>query len=142
MKLISFISCEDVRRELDNKVSLLGVFEGLIVQPDAFAKGPAIIRVATHLRFQIEEGDQIPDEASVVITLNGDLLARADSLVVVGDREVPVTYASTMMMLPIARPGTVAFAYRFRAEGKDVWTPPPFAFTVQFPPQPPSISGS
>lgn len=46
MKILSFMACEDVRREADNKQTIVGFFEALSIKREAFVAGPVVIRLA------------------------------------------------------------------------------------------------
>lgn len=64
MRLLEALFCDDVRFELNNKLSLMGLYADRIVfraAPDKELKWPLPIRLATLLRFRLDPTDERPD---------------------------------------------------------------------------------
>jgi hypothetical protein len=60
MKLIDFIICDDIRNELGNKQSLIGVYgENIIfnVPPPEKGKWPKVLKLAFFIRIKLEQDD-------------------------------------------------------------------------------------
>jgi len=57
MKLIDFIICDDIRTELGNKFSLMGIYEDAInfnVSANESGKWPKVIRIGFFIRIKTE----------------------------------------------------------------------------------------
>ena len=131
MKIVSFIACEDVRREVDGKTTLVGIYEGLSVAPEALADGKkATIRFATHLRFLLEPEDVVPDDIQMLITYNGSSVVDGNAPVVVNDRDKPIQLAGPMIMHAIAEPGVLKIQYKFLSNTKVLWAPVEFEVPI------------
>lgn len=64
MKLLEALFCDDVRFEVNNKLSLMGLYSDRIVfrtAPEKELKWPLPIRLATLLRFRLDPKDDRPD---------------------------------------------------------------------------------
>jgi hypothetical protein len=129
MNVFSFIACEDLRHEVDGKVTLVGVFEGL-----SFPKGtkfPSMLRIATQLRVKFDEGETVPDQASVSYRLNGKDLATAQGTLTIIKRNQPIPLNMPMLVLPVDAPGVLTIEYTFRASGKAIGTPVSFEIPIE-----------
>lgn len=122
MILDSFIVCDDIRAELGNKVSLMGLFVDQIV----FLKGrdqpstwPKALKLAFYLRFIREERDNILFQGSTFKYYcekngNSELLGGG----VFKDTKVPIDrdkFAITIIHNPfmVLGPGKVSFSIEF-----------------------------
>jgi hypothetical protein len=77
MRLIDFIICDDIRRELGNKVSIMGIYTesiNLSLPPDT--KWPIPFRLGAYVRIALDDIDPIPDKFSVKISQNDKSLAQ------------------------------------------------------------------
>ena len=62
MKLVDFIICDDIRNELGNKHSLIGVYGESIqfkVPPVEKGKWPKVLKIAFFIRIKLEKDDDI-----------------------------------------------------------------------------------
>jgi hypothetical protein len=62
MKLINFIICDDIRSELGNKNSLMGIYDDTIdfrVTPDKEKNWPKVMRIGIYARILIDEDKNI-----------------------------------------------------------------------------------
>lgn len=130
MKVLSFITCEDVRREEDKKVSLIGTFDNLTIPAKEAAQGPVTIRLATHLRFLLESSDSTPSDVEFIIRSDSAQILEGNAPLDITDRSKPVALAGAMVLLQVRAPATVGIEYRFKSE---TGAPPPslaFEFSV------------
>ena len=73
MKITNFMICDDLRFEKDNKISLMGLYEDVIVfnvNSSNRGKWPKPFSFAILLRMQIEEKDVESGMETIAITLN------------------------------------------------------------------------
>jgi hypothetical protein len=65
LKIIDFIVCEDIRNEVGNKVTLIGVYDqqlNMLALPNpSEEKWPKPVRLAFFIRIKVSDGDTIPD---------------------------------------------------------------------------------
>jgi hypothetical protein len=84
MKIIDFIVCDDIRRELRNKNTLVGVyFDDLIIQraPGVDPKIPVSLRLAVFIRLKMEKNDTIfPDKFNFIASCAGNPVIKADGM--------------------------------------------------------------
>jgi hypothetical protein len=114
MKVLSFITCEDVRREADGKTTLVGMYEALNVKSTAFAAGGIAIRVATHMRLLLDPGER-PDHLHIKISYNDVVAAEADATINIVSADKPLNLGSPMITVPVTGPGEMRLEYRFNA---------------------------
>ena len=65
MKLIDIIFCDDIRNEVNNKTSLMGLYNDRIIihtQPDKAISWPVPMRLAVYLRFALGDKDLHPEQ--------------------------------------------------------------------------------
>ena len=61
MKISNFIICDDIRTEIGNKHSLIGVYDGVIefnVPPSEIGKWPKVLKLGLFARFTTESDDE------------------------------------------------------------------------------------
>jgi hypothetical protein len=64
MKLYDKIFCDDIRPEINNKLSLMGIYNDKIIlytQNKNEIKNPLFMKLALLLRFKLEESDPFPE---------------------------------------------------------------------------------
>ncbi len=80
MKFIDAIFCDDIRHEINNKLSLMGLYnDQLILSNSAEIKWPVSMNLSLLLRFQLEKKESNPDHfyfefilnKKNIVTLNG-----------------------------------------------------------------------
>jgi len=62
MKLLNFIICDDIRNELGNKYSLMGIYDDSIefqVTPDNQNTWPKLLRVGIYAKVKTEDNEEI-----------------------------------------------------------------------------------
>ena len=68
MRLIDFIIADDIRQELGNKISVMGIYnDRMNFNMPKGIEGPFPFHLGTLIRILLEENDQIPDRFSVSI---------------------------------------------------------------------------
>ncbi len=73
MKLYDAIFCDDIRHEVNNKFSLMGIYNEEIVfhVPNKNEVGPQLFKLSLLLRFKINKEEQYPERFEFAYTLNG-----------------------------------------------------------------------
>lgn len=120
MKIIDAIFCEDIRFELNNKLSLMGLYsEQIIFQSNNNTsreiQWPIAATLALLLRFKMEKNDKFPDqfkfeyffETHQVIGLNGQINADKN--------QTTISLALLTPLLPL-QPGDLGFSVQLYAE--------------------------
>lgn len=130
MRILSFLFCEDVRKEVDGKSTIVGVFDGLLIDARSVAEWPAAIRIAAHMRLQLVEGEPVPDENILAIKFNEAEIARGVNRMKVTRLDLPVTLVAPMIFIPIAESGKVVFEYTFKANGEQLGERQTFSLSV------------
>lgn len=89
MKLLDAIFCDDIRYEMNNKFSLMGLYNDRIIfhsSNSSDIKWPLSMKLAVLLRFMLEETDERPDRFEFeyflneksIIKMNGDYRIEAN----------------------------------------------------------------
>jgi hypothetical protein len=64
MKILDFIICDDIRREMGNKHSLIGMYDESIeftVPPDKTNIWPKAIRIGLYIKIKVEDNEEISE---------------------------------------------------------------------------------
>lgn len=81
MKIRDYIFCDDIRNELNNKMSLMGIYQDRIlfrVSKDKNLTFPIPIRLASFVRLDLEVSDVMPDKFKFELLLNGKSLVELE----------------------------------------------------------------
>jgi hypothetical protein len=81
MKIADFIICDDIRRELGNKNTLIGVYDNLIIQkvPNVNPVVPAGLKLAFFIRIKMGKDDSVlPDSFRFEALNNGKVINHAE----------------------------------------------------------------
>lgn len=116
MQIKSFIICEDIRREVGNKSSLMGIlgdslsFEGL-----GSNEWPKIINLSAFIQISLE--DVIPSDFSLKITLEGEEVAHIKSDIEVAEGTRYLNLPITMYGFPLKSKGMLVFDLKLQRQG-------------------------
>jgi hypothetical protein len=120
MKLINFIICDDIRQEVGNKLSLMGVYSDSInfqSVADKDGQWPRTKRIGLYVLIETEEREQLKDIQSfeIEIDYNGEVQK-------IGGSDVPPPNLKTQKGVAIQaiferfkfkEPGTICFSIQF-----------------------------
>jgi len=86
MKLKDFIICDDIRTEINNKVSLIGVYNdalNFVVPERAINTWPKILRLGLFIRLDIEDPEEQCKIGKLVLksSINGDINFQVEQIV-------------------------------------------------------------
>jgi hypothetical protein len=113
MRLLDFIVCDDIRHETGNKVSLMGLYSNLIIQPAGVLTWPIALRLGFFVRCMIESTDSEPERFHLELIKDGKTLFDAEGDVkITGDVRM---FAISIVhpAFPIPGPGTIVFRLVF-----------------------------
>lgn len=111
MKLVDFIFCEDIRFEINNKLSLIGVFsDQIILQVNDISKvtSPFRMRLAALFRFKIEEVKVHPDKFELEYFLNDKAIIKMNGAINISNPQLSTNLALTVEGITV-EPGNLGF---------------------------------
>jgi len=126
MKIVDFILCDDIRKEVGNKSSLIGVFDQDIklLVPDESAKKiwPKPMRIGIFMRVLVENDDQIPDKFEVQFLYNDKLFGGGGAAVMPTiNRLKLINFALQHPQFPILGEGHVRFLLKLYKDNQLIY---------------------
>lgn len=135
MRLLDFIVADDVRREVGNKVSVMGVFNesiNLSIQEDT--SWPVLFRLGLYIRILIDEADEIPDHFLLKIFHNNETIAEFGGTIALttqGERPMLITLPLVANPLPIPSSGVLTFQLQLTSKEVNIFSSTsPFPVTI------------
>lgn len=123
MKIQDFLICDDIRQEVGNKFSLMGIYDSDIkIQaraPESLA-WPLGINLALFGRFQMESTDPIFDSFEIQVQHNKHEVAKVQANLTSVSRDNPITLNTRMPGFPLPGPGELTFYVKFNQGGSTV----------------------
>jgi hypothetical protein len=118
MKFVDYIISEDIRYEIDNKISIMGIYtdEIRLRLPDDI-QWPIPFRFGVFIRLKIEESDIIPNRFVLKVDHNDKNIARMD-----GNIEINTsvrTISLPLVINPFPLPGYGAIQFNFEIYNND-----------------------
>ena len=107
MKILDFLVCDDIRNEIGNKVSIMGLYDDVItfnVTPENKNKWPKQLKLCFFIRTLFEEQDKEQNFDSFTITSK---LGKHSSILAKGDFEPTQISKSDKMILTILNDGFI-----------------------------------
>ncbi|MCD6584815.1 MAG: hypothetical protein J7K96_03535 [Desulfobacteraceae bacterium] len=111
MHLIDFIIAEDIRREMGNKVSVMGIFNDDITLNPIPPKWPIPMHIGILIRIRVEDTDQKPDKFSIKISVDGNKVAHMDGEISSTEKIGLLALPLVIKTLPIPGPGILQFDF-------------------------------
>ena len=112
MRLLDFVICDDIRNELGNKLSLMGVYTGTYIIPDTIVKWPFPTRFGFFIRL-LAEGEQPGQEFEFHIMRSGETKVKIDGSILNFDHGKPFIIHFNLSPFLIKEAGTLDFEIRF-----------------------------
>ena len=113
MEIKAFLLCEDIRREVGNKCSLMGLLnEGLNYDGPEADVWPKSTNIAAFIRLSVGEDDSPVSDFSLVVTLDGDEVASIKSEFSVPKGTKTLNLPVTMYGFPLASAGLLTFNFK------------------------------
>lgn len=120
MKLTDLIICDDIRQEVGNKFTLVGVYDSEIriqtSSPETLS-WPLPLNIALFCRVELEANDSGLDEFELQITHDGIEIVKLKSAILVGHKDRPIPITTRMPGFPITGAGVLRFDMRFSFKG-------------------------
>ena len=119
MKLIDFIVCDDVRTEINNKVSIIGVYDDVlnfIVPERAVNTWPKILRLGLYIRLALENKEEQSKigKLQLAFTINGENIFQAEQTTDLRNQETNphkrLAISVVFNQIPIPRTGDMEIA--------------------------------
>lgn len=120
MKLAAFIICEDIRSELGNKNSIIGVLnEGIFYTGGDAEVWPKMTNLSAFIRIIFEEQDIRPNNFTLEVSLEGEEIASVKGGFTLADQTKLLNIPVTMYGFPLKGEGNLDFVFQaFRQEDK------------------------
>ncbi len=115
MKLLDFLVCDDIRQEIGQKTTLVGIYRDLVISFVKEAKWPFVIRLCFYLRFKRAEMDSMPDGFIVDFLLNENKFHTLDGTLGISP-DAEVDYFDLMLVnnaFLIPGDGKITFLVKF-----------------------------
>lgn len=103
MKLIDTLFCDDIRFEVNNKSSLMGLYNDRIKfnLGNAEVKWPLPIKLCLLLRFELESTDPYPDTFEFEYLLNGKNIFKINGKIQADESQAYINFVLTVEGLPL-----------------------------------------
>ena len=109
MRLLDFIIAEDIRREIGNKVSVMGIFGEDIVLSPSPTEWPIGLHIGIFIRVFIDVTDKIPKRFLIKISLEGEKVAQFDGVITAENKIKNLILPLVANPLPIPKEGMLKF---------------------------------
>jgi len=124
MKLLDALFCDDVRFELNNKLSLMGLYSDRIVfraTSDKELSWPLPIKLATLLRFRLEGGDERPEAFEFEYFINDKGITKVSGAIKAESAQSYLNLALNADGIPLEI-GTLGFVVRLKKGEKIIFS--------------------
>jgi len=121
MKLIDFIVCDDVRQEVGNKPSLMGVYTNLVLAASPDKKPPVWpfpLRLGFFIRCQIEADEVKSDFFRIEFILNGEIFSHVEGTASIPDDTNMFSIVVVNNAFQIQGTGAIHFRIIFKKSGE------------------------
>lgn len=109
MRILDFIISDDVRQEIGNKISVMGIYTDDLILAAPPQKWPVPFRIGVFVRVFIEETDISPNSFTLQITQEDKNVARMEGDIKVHEKSRYLTLPLIIFPLPIPGPGVLQF---------------------------------
>ena len=118
MKLLSFLFCDDIRQENNQKIMLIGVYDqGIVINSEA-AFPITLPMVCFFCRVKIEDGDKPVDSSEFKIFLDDTQVSSENLQVVVKDVTQPLTLCAKLVPFQLPKEGNLRFEIVFKSNNE------------------------
>ena len=131
MKLLSFLFCDDVRKEDNEKIMLIGIYDLRIIINEDVKFPVQLPTAAIFCRFQLENGDKPFDTTEFNVSIDDVAIATGSLPAVVEDFTKPISLAYKIIPLPLPKEGRMKFEIFLKANNEVVGTIKPDSIFVQ-----------
>lgn len=126
MKIHDVIVCDDIRTEIANKFSLIGIyFDKIRLTGESIPAFPIPFRLGLMIRILLSESDSFPQEFKIRYKLNNEELMVVEGNVKLDKgNKVRALNLPIIAVVPIPKLGTLKFSIEFTKEGKETYSFP------------------
>lgn len=119
MKLYDIIFCDDIRYEINNKLSLMGLYNDKIVFRTDQKQLPPRIKLSALLRFKLEVSEEYPDRFEFEYIVNNKSLPKLDGIFQIDNNQslTQIFLTLTAEGLPL-EPGNLGFSIKIHRGNK------------------------
>lgn len=107
MKVQSILVSDDVRQELGNKISLVGIYDAINFPPAT--PWPVSIPLGLFMRLEIGSADRLFDVLTISFLVNGKEAESISGAVQIVDRDQPLTVFTKIPLFKFDEPGSLKF---------------------------------
>ncbi|OGJ90694.1 MAG: hypothetical protein A2487_18020 [Candidatus Raymondbacteria bacterium RifOxyC12_full_50_8] len=121
MKLLDFIICDDVRQEVGDKFTLVGMYSDVIqmhLKGVKEIKWPVAMHLAMFTRFLYEKTDEKPDSFRIEFILEGKPLSYVEGNINLPADTGILNINSVMNPFFFTNQGVLSFIAQFKKDGK------------------------
>jgi hypothetical protein len=121
MKFIDIIFCDDIRQELHNKLSLMGLYNDrmvLSVNKENEISWPQPINLSALLRFSLEDGNEAPNSFEFEYWLNKESILKINgelNLIINGKSQFQFQLILSGIGIPL-KPGDLGFSIKLYSQ--------------------------
>jgi hypothetical protein len=137
MKILNFVVCDDIRQELGNKNTLIGVYDNLVIHkvPNVNSVVPAALKLAFFIRVKMEKEDSVvPDSFRFESFCNGKVINHAEGRFKIENNPTCNTQLAVLFNIFIIPQDAkqIEFKVYFNKDNKPVYTLSPEPLIVNF----------
>jgi hypothetical protein len=119
MHLNDFIIADDIRHELGNKISILGIYQDVItLNIPQDMDGAIPLRLGFYIRLRLDSGDAEPTKFEMYLTFNSEELARFEGKILKVEESSVLVLPLIANMLPITQYGVIKFDLKIMNEAE------------------------
>jgi len=124
MKLVDFIVCDDIRQEISNKISVMGIFgnELRVQMASQDETWPVSLRLGVYVRVVLDNDDALPNRVQIKASRGDSEVVLADGALTIQDRRPILTVPIVLPQFVIMGPGAVTFECLFTRDTAVVGT--------------------
>ena len=111
MRLLEFIFADDVRQEIGNKASIMGIYGDDMVLNQPSIKWPFPLRLGIYIRVQVDSDDHIPDKFSLQISKDKKKIAHMEGSIEIIEKGKFIALPFVIFPLPLSGPGVMKFDF-------------------------------
>lgn len=137
MKVLNFIVCDDIRHEIGNKITLVGIYTDSIkvqLPPEKKKLWPILLpKMGIFAQLQLEQGEVLPASVTLVIRLDGSDIAKFEALLSqeFHGKHKDINLAIIASPFPLPAPGRLSFCLTLKHGEKTFQDLLPYELVVE-----------
>jgi hypothetical protein len=122
MQVDNFIVCDDIRFEMGNKMSIMGIYDDTILIPSSQQgvdlKWPLPMRLAFFIRLYLLDPTSVPNRFEFIVIHEAEKIASVEGELSILDVSKPLRLAISVAQLPMPKPGNLSFKLVFKRDSE------------------------